>query len=111
MPPKKNSHVSSSNTIPVDAAMMQQMMDLLQQQTALIQQQQEQWQQQRQPLQQGQQQPPQPQAQVIVTFKTFQSVKPPEFKGTTDPVEAKAWLKEIEKAFELVQVGEEQKTS
>ena len=47
----------------------------------------------------------------MVTFKTFQSVKPPEFKGTTDPVEAKAWLKEMEKAFELVKVGEDQKTT
>ena len=44
-----------------------------------------------------------------MTFKTFQLAKPPEFKGTNDPIEAKAWLKEIEKTFELVQVGEDQK--
>ncbi|XP_074336685.1 uncharacterized protein LOC141673855 [Apium graveolens] len=37
-------------------------------------------------------------------------VNPPEFKGSADPVEANAWLKEIEKAFELVGVRDEQKT-
>ncbi|KAL8114667.1 hypothetical protein AgCh_021506 [Apium graveolens] len=40
----------------------------------------------------------------------FQAVKPPEFKESVDPVEANAWLKEMEKAFELVGVGTEQKT-
>ncbi|KAK1394816.1 hypothetical protein POM88_013872 [Heracleum sosnowskyi] len=33
-----------------------------------------------------------------------------EFKGTLDLVEAQSWLKEIEKAFALVTVGENQKT-
>lgn len=45
-----------------------------------------------------------------VTFKSFQAINPPEFRGTTDPVEANTWLKEMEKAFELVQLGENQKT-
>ena len=45
-----------------------------------------------------------------MTFKTFQSVHLPEFKGVANPVEASGWLKEIEKAFELAGVGEEQKT-
>ncbi|KAL8110098.1 hypothetical protein AgCh_025994 [Apium graveolens] len=44
-----------------------------------------------------------------VTFKTFQAVNPPEFKGSLEPIEANVWLKEIEKAFTLVKVKEEQK--
>ena len=40
-----------------------------------------------------------------MTFKQFQAVKPPEFKGSVDPVDANAWLKEMEKAFELVGAG------
>ncbi|WOH00701.1 hypothetical protein DCAR_0520075 [Daucus carota subsp. sativus] len=55
------------------------------------------------------QQPQQP-IEPVVTFKMFQSMHPPEFKGTADPIEARNWLKEIEKAFELVRVGNEQKT-
>ncbi|XP_074342722.1 uncharacterized protein LOC141680377 [Apium graveolens] len=54
-------------------------------------------------------QPPQPPPEGVTTFKIFQSVKPPEFKGTQDPVEAHAWLKEIEKAFALTNVGDNQK--
>ena len=46
----------------------------------------------------------------MVSFKTFQAVNPPEFQGSVDPVEAKTWLKEIEKAFALGRVGEGQKT-
>ncbi|KAL8148852.1 hypothetical protein AgCh_006016 [Apium graveolens] len=34
------------------------------------------------------------------------SVKPPEFKGEVDPVAARIWLKEIEKAFTLTQVSD-----
>ncbi|KAL8155372.1 hypothetical protein AgCh_000671 [Apium graveolens] len=49
-------------------------------------------------------------APPAVTFKQFQAVKPPEFKGSADPVEANAWLKEMEKPFELVGAGTEQKT-
>lgn len=37
-------------------------------------------------------------------------MKPPEFHDTTDPVVANTWIKEMEKAFELVQLGEDQKT-
>ncbi|KAL8115323.1 hypothetical protein AgCh_021973 [Apium graveolens] len=37
-------------------------------------------------------------------------IKPPEFKGSGDPVEANAWLKKMEKAFEFVEAGTEQKT-
>ena len=31
---------------------------------------------------------------VANSFKAFQSLRPPEFKGTADPVEARSWLKE-----------------
>ena len=44
-----------------------------------------------------------------VTLWSFQAINPPEFKGTADPVEAQAWLKEIEKTFDLVGVEENQK--
>ncbi|WOG95286.1 hypothetical protein DCAR_0414598 [Daucus carota subsp. sativus] len=54
-----------------------------------------------------QQRPPAPPA---VSFKTFQAVHPSEFKGAANPVEASGWLKEIEKAFDIAKVGEEQKT-
>ncbi|KAL8098479.1 hypothetical protein AgCh_031298 [Apium graveolens] len=37
----------------------------------------------------------------VVSFKSFQAVKPPEFKGEVDPVTARIWLKEMEKAFAL----------
>ena len=36
-------------------------------------------------------------------------MNPLEFKGTADPVEAQAWLKEMEKAFDLVGVEDNQK--
>ena len=36
-------------------------------------------------------------------------MNPPEFKGTADPVVAQAWLKEMEKAFGLVGVEDDQK--
>lgn len=82
-----------------------ELLELLRQQTATLAQQQQLLQQQHQQLLQ-QQQPPNPPA---ITFKTFQAVKPPEFQGTHDPVEAQIWLKEVEKAFDLVNVGDEQK--
>ena len=44
------------------------------------------------------------------SFKAFQALRPPVFKGTADPVEARAWLKEMEKSFEILQIAEEQKT-
>ena len=61
------------------------------------------------------QQPPRFEPQLlpvlpVVTFKQFQSVKPPEFDGSTDPIKATTWLKEIEKAFALVKICEDQKT-
>ncbi|XP_074323943.1 uncharacterized protein LOC141660859 [Apium graveolens] len=46
----------------------------------------------------------------VVTFKQFQSVKPPEFEGKADPTRDRAWLKEMKKAFALVKVEEDQKT-
>ena len=46
----------------------------------------------------------------MITFQAFQAVKPPEFKGSADPIEARTWLKEMEKAFALVRVGADQKT-
>ena len=46
-------------------------------------------------LQQQQQLPPPP--PTPTTLKSFQAVKPPEFHGTQDPVEAQSRLKEMEK--------------
>ena len=62
------------------------------------------------PEQNRYQNPEPPRNMVASSFKAFQSIRPPEFKGTTDPVEAKAWLKEMEKSFEILGVAEEQKT-
>ena len=94
MAPKKSTRTYPEN--PVDPAIAQ-ILDLLRQQMANLTQQQQQFQQQPQPVVQA------------VTFKSFQAVNPPEFKGTADPVEAQAWLKEMEKAFDLVGVEENQK--
>ena len=58
----------------------------------------------------GDNQPPIQPVRNAVIFKSFKSLNPPEFKGTTDPVEARAWLKEIEKTFEIVGVEEDKKT-
>ena len=65
---------------------------------------------QQQMLHLTQQQQQQRAAPSVVTFKQFQAVKPPEFKGSADPMEANEWIKEMEKAFELVRAGAEQKT-
>ena len=54
--------------------------------------------------------PPVPRAVPVTTFKDFKSVGPPEFTGTTDPIVAQTWIKEIEKAFTIARVGEDQKT-
>ena len=62
------------------------------------------------PEQNRYQNPEPPRNTVASSFKAFQSIRPPEFKGTVDPVEAKAWLKEMEKSFEILGVAEEQKT-
>ena len=91
MAPKKSTNTNPKN--PVDPAMAQ-ILDLLLQQMANITQQQKQHQ-------------PQPVVQAI-TFKSFQAVNPQEFKGTTDPVEAQAWLKEMEKSFDLVGMEDNQ---
>lgn len=123
MPPKKSKTSSSTSTNPdilrLLQALQQQTNAIAQQQIALQQQlnqqhqnQQHQDQQnhdQQQDQDQNRQEPPNP-PQPVVSFKTFQSVKPPEFHDTTDPVVANTWIKEMEKAFELVQLGEDQKT-
>ena len=122
MSPRRAAHnppvTPEPNTNPggqVDPAIAQILEILTQQTTNLAQQQQQIIQQQnllQQQLLQQQHHQQQQQEQVIpiVTFKSFQAVKPPKFKGTPDPVEANSWLKEIEKAFALVKVGEELKT-
>ena len=51
--------------------------------------------------------PPNPMASA---FKAFKSIQPPEFKGFGEPVEARSWLKEMEKSFEIIGVAEGQKT-
>ncbi|XP_074327624.1 uncharacterized protein LOC141665538 [Apium graveolens] len=58
--------------------------------------------------QQERQQQPQG-VELVGTFKSFQSAKPPKFEGSPDPIRARAWLKEIEKAFRLAKVKEEDK--
>lgn len=56
--------------------------------------------------------PPAQNQQVQATpFKAIKGVHPPEFHGTNDPTKAQAWIKEIEKAFKIVQVLENQKTT
>ena len=52
-----------------------------------------------------------PPAGHMASFKDFKSVGPPEFKGSTEPMEAQSWVKEVEKAFVIARVGEEQKTA
>ena len=47
---------------------------------------------------------------VANSFRAFKSLKPPEFHGSADPVEARAWLKEMEKSFEILSTEEAQKT-
>lgn len=53
--------------------------------------------------------PPHPQAAhtiAAIIFKAFKSLKPPEFRETADPVESRAWLKDMEKSFEILRVDE-----
>ena len=54
--------------------------------------------------------PQRPDKSSAKAFRAFKSLKPPEFHGTTDPVEARAWLKEMEKSFEILSITENQKT-
>ncbi|KAL8147592.1 hypothetical protein AgCh_005058 [Apium graveolens] len=42
--------------------------------------------------------------------RAFKSLKPPEFHKSADPVEARAWLKEMEKSFENLSTDGAQKT-
>lgn len=46
----------------------------------------------------------------VANFKDFKSVGPPEFKGTIEPIEVQSWIEEIENAFVIARVREEQKT-
>ena len=48
--------------------------------------------------------------QTTAAFKAFKSIQPPEFKGFGEPVEARSWLKEMEKSFKIIGVEEGQKT-
>ncbi|XP_074342156.1 uncharacterized protein LOC141679593 [Apium graveolens] len=57
--------------------------------------------------------PPLPHAASQTTataFRAFKSLKPPEFLESADLVQAHAWLKEIEKSFEILGVEERHKT-
>ena len=98
MPPKRKASLNTSQNRdthdppPMDP-IVAQLIQLLQQQTTVLTQQQ-----QRSP------------APTVAIFKSFQAIYPLEFKGTADPIEVKAWLKEIEKAFQLVNVSEDKKT-
>ncbi|XP_063938040.1 uncharacterized protein LOC135147916 [Daucus carota subsp. sativus] len=95
MPPRRQNRANNrdgNNDNNNPEPTMAQILQILAQQTANLTQQQER------------------QANPQVTFKNFQSVNPPEFKGSADPIEARIWLKEIEKAFMLVKVRDEQKT-
>ncbi|XP_063950154.1 uncharacterized protein LOC135152907 [Daucus carota subsp. sativus] len=95
MPPRRQNRANNrdgNNDNNNPEPTMAQILQILAQQTANLTQQQER------------------QANPQVTFKNFQSVNPPEFKGSADPIEARIWLKEIEKAFVLVKVRDEQKT-
>ena len=98
MPPRRARNTNNEN--PEEPPNLAQLMQLLHQQSITLAQQQQLLQQ----LQQQQQAPPPP-----TTFKSFQAVKPPEFRGTQDPVEAQSWLKEMEKAFTLDVVTDEKK--
>ena len=100
MPPRRARNTNNEN--PEEPPTLDQLMQLLHQQSVTLAQQQQLLQQQ---LQQQQQAPP----PTPTTFKTFQVVKPPEFRGTQDPVEAQSWLKEMEKAFTLAVVTDEKK--
>ncbi|KAL8134767.1 hypothetical protein AgCh_009689 [Apium graveolens] len=51
----------------------------------------------------------QPVAPKVGNFKHFQYVHSPEFLGFPNPIKAQSWLREMEKAFELVEVKDEKK--
>ncbi|KAK1401715.1 hypothetical protein POM88_001320 [Heracleum sosnowskyi] len=54
--------------------------------------------------------PPGPNTAGHSAFKAFKSLRPPEFQRSADPVEARAWLKEMEKSFEILGIEEAQET-
>lgn len=104
MPPRKANRTGSGNQNDTGNPTMNHIMQLLQQQAANMVQQQQQHMQHQQERQQ------QPQGtEPAGTFKSFQTAKPPEFEGSPDPIKARAWLKEIEKAFKLAKVRDEDK--
>lgn len=118
MPPKRTrrAHTQQSDSeqqtgsnqgAQLDPVLAQSLQTLTQQTDVLAQQQQ---QMQQQILAQQQQQQHQQPVPPVVTFKSFQAIHPPEFKGSADPIEAKNWLKEMEKAFALVKVPGEKQT-
>lgn len=42
-------------------------------------------------------------------IKQFKELKPPIFKGTTDPLEAEVWITQVENIFRAMECPEEQK--
>ena len=43
------------------------------------------------------------------SFDDFKKLSPPYFSGTSDPIEAEAWIMKIEKLFIVIDCSEEQK--
>ena len=110
MPPKKKNQTTTTTAATTDPNILRLLETLQQQTNAIAQQQltlqqqfQQQDQHQDQHQHQQQQNPPEP-PRPIVTFKAFQNVNPPAFHDTTDPVVANTWIREMERAFELVQL-------
>ena len=48
-------------------------------------------------------------ADMRSTVTNFMELDPPSFKGTRDPVVAKAWIQRLEKLFEILQCMDKQK--
>ncbi|KAH7569501.1 hypothetical protein JRO89_XS06G0175000 [Xanthoceras sorbifolium] len=46
---------------------------------------------------------------TVITLERFKKLGPPAFKGTSDPLVAEAWLKQIEKVFNAIRCPDEQK--
>ncbi|XP_074342572.1 uncharacterized protein LOC141680174 [Apium graveolens] len=47
---------------------------------------------------------------AAIAFRAFKSLKPPEFLGFSELVEARPWFREIEKYFEILVIEERHKT-
>ena len=45
------------------------------------------------------------------SFDDLKKLSPPYFSGTSDPIEAEAWILKIEKFFDVIDFSEEQKAS